>query len=243
MRQQSGTPQRSILSSMSSPRTAAAALAAGLVLISAPTASAHVTVTPNEVAKGGYAVIAFRVPNESDTAGTVKLEAKLPDSHTLTAVRTKPMPGWTANQTRRTLTTPVESHGSKISEVVDTITWTAQPGTRIAPGEFHEFELSVGKLPDNVDQMVIKATQTYEDGKVVAWDTPPTSGAEPERPAPVLKLVAGPAGDGHGGTTEAAGTTGGADNTARLLGGMGLGVGALGLGIGIGGLVRGRRKA
>ena len=35
-----------------------------LALIGAGTAAAHVTAQPKEVAKGGYAKIAFRVPNE-----------------------------------------------------------------------------------------------------------------------------------------------------------------------------------
>jgi periplasmic copper chaperone A len=50
--------------------------------------------------------------------------------------------------------------------------------------------VSVGPLPSDVDSLVFKALQTYDNGEVVRWieeETP--GGAEPERPAPVLKLT------------------------------------------------------
>jgi uncharacterized protein YcnI len=223
-------------------KTAITTSVACVLFCDAPSAFAHVTVQPDEATKGGYAAFVLRVPDESDTAGTVKLEAKFPEEHTLTSVRTKPVPGWSAAQTKRTLRTPIQSHGAKITEVVDTVTWTAEPGIRIAPGEYNEFPLSVGRLPDNTDRLLITAAQTYDDGRVVAWDMTPTSGEEPERPAPMLKLVASAGGEnGHGGSARMTST--GTDNTARLLGGIGLGVGALGLGIGVGSLARGRKKA
>lgn len=219
--------------------SAAALLTAGL-------AAAHVTVQPGEAAKGGYTKVAFRVPNESPTAGTVKLEVTLPKDFPLSSVRTKPQPGWKASVTK-------VKNGDK--DVVSTITWQADPGVRIAPDEFAEFEVSLGKLPTNTDKLVLPATQTYDDGKVVKWDAPPAAGGEePEHPAPVLKLTAA-AGDGHGhggaastanasakttGHTEAAAAT---DTSARWLGGAGLAVGALGLGFGVGAILRGRRSA
>ena len=46
-----------------------------------------------------------------------------------------------------------------------------------------------GPLPKNVNQLVFKASQTYSDGDVVQWIEPTVKGgAEPEHPAPVLKL-------------------------------------------------------
>ena len=76
------------------------------------------------------------------------------------------------------------------------MTWTADPGTRIGPGEFADFPLSLGPLPE-VDRLVLPAVQTYDDGEVVAWDQPPAAdGAEPERPAPAVTLT--PAGGAAG---------------------------------------------
>ena len=68
-----------------------------------------------------------------------------------------------------------------------TVTWTANPGTRIGPGEFLDFPLSLGPLPTGVDEFALPAVQTYDDGEVVAWDQPMNpDGSEPERPAPTV---------------------------------------------------------
>jgi periplasmic copper chaperone A len=222
-----------------------------LVATAAPVA-AHVTVQPGQAAKGSYAKIAFRVPNESDTAGTIKLEVSFPTDTPIASVRTRPTPGWTAERRLEALTTPVDSHGQEITEAVRTVTWTAQPGVRIGPGEFTEFEVSLGRLPD-VDRLVLPAVQTYDDGEVVRWETPPPAegGEEPEHPAPVLELVGEDAADGGQDTgsgqdrATAASTPDpgqGHDDTARWLGGLGLAAGALGLGLGVGGLLAGRRR-
>jgi periplasmic copper chaperone A len=219
-------------------------VAATVVIAAAAPAFAHVTAQPDAAEQGGYSVIAFRVPNESDTAGTVKLEVTLPAEHPITSVRTTPIPGWTATMTKVPLNPPVESHGRTITETVRTVAWTADPGVRIGPGEFVEFPLSLGPLPTDTDRLVIPAVQTYDDGEVVGWDQPPSAdGSEPERPAPVVTLTT-PAGEqaAAGDEQAAAAPASGTDTTARWLGGAGLLAGALGLGIGVGALLRIRRR-
>lgn len=159
----------------------------GVFGLAAP-AVAHVTVNPEEATRGDYARLAFRVPNESDTASTVKLEVTLPEDAPVASVSTMPVAGWTIAVERRRVNPPVEAHGAQITEVVSKITWTATAGG-VKPGEFQEFPVSMGPLPD-ADQMVFKALQTYSDGNVARWIEAPTGGAEPEDPAPVLKLAA-----------------------------------------------------
>ncbi len=79
--------------------------------------------------------------------------------------------------------------------MVKRITWEGGP---INPGEFAEFEVSAGRMPQDADQLVFKALQTYSSGEVVRWiEESPPGGERPEHPAPVLKLVE-PEGDGHG---------------------------------------------
>lgn len=159
-----------------------------LVAIAAP-ASAHVTVNPKEATQGGYARVAFRVPNESDTDTTTKLEVQLPDDAPVASVSLMPVAGWTITTTKKKLDKPLDVHGSPVSEVVSMITWTASEGAAIKPGEFQEFPVSLGPLP-KADQMILKALQTYSDGTVVRWiDPPKTDGSTVEHPAPVLKLV------------------------------------------------------
>ncbi|ROP39275.1 YcnI family protein [Saccharothrix texasensis] len=225
--------------------------AAILALTTTGLASAHVTAsTPKDAVQGGYTKVTLRVPNERPDSGTVKLELTLPAEYPLASVSTKPTPGWKVEAVKEKLATPVKSHGREVTEAVRTVTWTADPGSRIEPGQFNEFDLSIGPLPDNTDQLILPTKQTYDSGEVVDWSTPPPAeGAdEPERPAPVLKLVAKTGGDEHGTATATAvaddhdATAAGAtDDTARWLGGAGLVVGALGLGLGAGAVLRSRR--
>ena len=102
------------------------------------------------------------------------------------------MPGWEISTTTRTLDEPLEGEGQSITEVVDTVTWTATGDTQIAPGQFELFWVSAGQMPIDVTELSIPAVQTYSSGEEVAWIEQPTEGgAEPERPAPTLQLVTG----------------------------------------------------
>lgn len=187
--------------------TASAASAAVLVGLAGP-ALAHVSVHPEEATQGGFQKLTFQVPTERDVA-TTKVKVQLPPDHPMPFVSVKPKTGWTSTLEKTTLTTPVEAFGETYTEVVSTVTWE---GGEVKPGEFDDFEISVGPLPDDVDELSFKAIQTYADGEEVLWTEPVgADGAEPEHPAPVLKLVPGASGHGHAaettGTT-AAGTTG-----------------------------------
>jgi uncharacterized protein YcnI len=192
-------------------------------------AAAHVTVNPRTATQGGYAKLTFRVPNEKATASTVKLEIQMPADAPVASVSIRPVPGWSVEVQRRTLDAPVTAHGAQITEVVDIITWTASPGAEIGPGQFQEFDISAGPLPE-VDQMVFKALQHYSDGDVVRWIDEPQEGAELDHPAPVLSLT--PA-EGDGGA--AAGDTGGDSGGS----GVAIGFGVAGAVLGLAGLVLG----
>ncbi|MGH3715545.1 MAG: YcnI family protein [Micromonosporaceae bacterium] len=158
-------------------------------------AAAHVTVDPGVAVQGGYARVVFRVPNERDDASTVKVEVRLPEAHPVAAVRTMPVPGWKTAVKTRTLATPIERHGVKVNVVVSHLTWTAaSKQAAIAPGQFLEFPVSLGPLPETAT-MVFPAVQTYSNREVVQWAEEPTGGEEPEHPAPVLTLAKPPNGN------------------------------------------------
>jgi periplasmic copper chaperone A len=166
---------------------AAAAVAA--VLAFAGPAAAHVTVNPNTATQDGYTKVSFRVPNEKDTAKTTKVEIFLPTVTPVASVSLKPLAGWTAQTEKSKLATPVKTDDGELTEAITKITWTADAGAVVKPGQFQEFDVSLGPLPET-DQIVFKALQTYSDGEVVRWiDEPSTNGSEPEHPAPVLKLA------------------------------------------------------
>jgi uncharacterized protein YcnI len=197
----------------------AAAVAAALVFAVPGVAAAHVTVSADNAAKGGYAKLVFRVPNESDKAVTTKLVFTLPVDTPIGSVRTKPVPGWAAVVTTSKLAKPVKAGDVVLTEAPSSVTYTAAAGGGIKPGQFDEFELSGGPLPTLADQLVLPATQYYSDGTVVRWDQPTTGSTEPERPAPTLALAAA-SGDGHG-HDDGSGASG-EDDVARVLGGAAL---------------------
>ncbi|MFF4318590.1 YcnI family protein [Streptomyces sp. NPDC001568] len=227
----------------------AAALAAGTVLVLSAPAFAHVGVQPGEATKGGYATINFKVPNERDNASTTQLEVSFPIDQPLTSVMPQDIPGWTVSVEKSKLDKPLTVHGKQINEAVTKVTWS---GGKIEPGKFQQFPVSVGKLPENADQMVFKAIQTYDNNEVVRWIEEAKEGApEPQTPAPVLKLTAAKGDDHHdtgdkkadeakasGKDDKAAGdhhdeAAKSSDTTARALGIAGIVIGLGGVAFGI----------
>ncbi|SDQ54165.1 YcnI family protein [Leucobacter chromiiresistens] len=205
----------------------AVGVGAGAVLaLAAPlAASAHVTVTPDQVDAGGWSYLTFRAPTESDTASTTKLEFHLPKDTPFTHVSYQPVAGWTAEVSEETLPEPVDVLGNEVAEAPTEVVYTAEDGG-IEPGQVQMFTLSVGPVADT-GSIVIPVTQTYSDGTVVEWAATPEQLEEDDTldPAPVLWVNdAPPADDHHGasgghddeqgaaagaGTAEAAGSTNG----------------------------------
>jgi uncharacterized protein YcnI len=224
------------------PRALAVVLAAvvAVLALGVGTASAHVRVGSADAAAGGFGEVTFRVPNESDTASTTVLRVQIPADTPLASVRTKPVPGWTATLTKGPIDPPVDVHGTQVSEAVTEITWSADPGAGIAPGQYQTFSISGGPFPE-VDAMTLPTIQTYDDGSESAWIEPAVDGqAEPEHPAPVLTLARDGSAGAHGGTadtdtpTAAAGSgTSGLTVSALVLGVAGLLAGLAGLGLGL----------
>lgn len=215
------------------------------VLGAATAASAHVTANPKSAEQGSYAKVSFRVPNERDNAATTKVVVHLPADHPLASVSVRPTPGWTVKAERSKLPKPIQTHGGELTEAVTTITWS---GGKIEAGQFEEFDVSMGPLPTDTDQLMFKADQTYSNGEVVKWEEAPAEGAaEPEHPAPTLQLTPKGAAATVGLTAEkkpaAEAAASSDDGTARLLGGIGIAVGAVGLGLGGYGLSRARSRA
>ncbi|MFE7836245.1 YcnI family protein [Streptomyces sp. NPDC057474] len=232
---------------------AVGALAGSAVLLLSGPAFAHVSVAPEgPAAKGGYATVNFKVPNERDDATTTKLEVNFPTDHPLASAQPEAIPGWKIQVTKAKLDKPVELHGEQIDEAVSKITWTAS-GDGIAAGFFQKFPVSIGQLPENTDELVFKAIQTYSNKEVVRWIEVPKDGEEePDNPAPVLALSA--ASEDHHGSSAAstaadesedaadaeaasnetaAAPADTSDTTARVLGIVGIVVGAAGVAYGV----------
>ncbi|MFR9749493.1 YcnI family protein [Nocardia sp. 004] len=195
----------------------AGAGAAMLVAAAAAPACAHVTVSAPNASRGGSAVLVYRVPNESATdSPTVEFRVRIPG---VTTADTEAMPGWTAAVRKNT------------DDDALYITWTADPGSGIAPGQFGQFAVLANGLPDT-GNIVMPAVQTYEDGQVVRWEQEPESGEEELAfPAPVLTLMTKQS-DGtadHGDIRSATAEDSADDTAARWLGGIGVALGAVAL--------------
>jgi periplasmic copper chaperone A len=236
----------SVASSRVRRAAAIGALVAAGVVGTALSASAHVGVHPDVTNAGEGAQLTFRVPDESDTASTIKLVITLPQDRPFNDVSTKPMPGWTATVTDAPLPRPVTVGGATITKAPHTVTWTAQPGNKIAPGEYQEFSFATDALPA-AGEMLLPAAQYYSDGSLTRWTEPTVPGkAEPEHPVPAFTVTPATATEASVAstpavssqasdkTTPAATTT---DTTARILGGAALLVAVVG-----GGLVLLRRR-
>jgi uncharacterized protein len=155
-------------------------------------AFAHVEVSGTDTTQGGYGVLTFRVPSESDTASTTELRVTLPDDNPILSASVQPKPGWTATVTKKKLTTPQkDDDGNEVTEYASVVDWKADnPQAAIPPEQFDMFNLSVGPLP-KAPSVSFPAQQFYGDGSTVNWNEKAAQGqAEPEHPSPTLTLAA-----------------------------------------------------
>jgi uncharacterized protein YcnI len=226
-----------------------AALGAGAFLaIAAPlAASAHVTINPSAAEAGSYATVTVKVPNESATATTTRVELSLPEDTPFTSVRYVPVAGWTTELVRETLPEAVTVNDAEVTEAVTSVIWTADAGSEISDGQLQQFTVSLGAVPD-VGSVALPAIQSYSDGTQVEW-----AGleADAEYPAPVLYVNDEAPSDSHGShaaededsagqehTEEVAAATSASDSDsgdtlARVFGIGGLVFGAAGLVLGL----------
>jgi len=222
-------------------------VAAAAIGLTALPALAHVTVNSPGATQGSFGVLTFRMPNETDSANATELKVQLPPDQPLASVSVKPQPGWTYTVTRAKLPQPItDDDGNQVTDYPSVVDWKATAGG-IKPGEYGEFQLSVGPLP-KADSMTFKALQTYSNGETVSWIELPAAGSsdEPEHPAPTLKLApAGGAATAPATNAAAApaaasdeGAGGGSVTGAYVVGGIGLVAGLAALGV----AVSGRRR-
>jgi uncharacterized protein YcnI len=206
----------------------------GLLAVGVGSASAHVTVHPDTTTAGSYAQLTFRVPTESADASTISLRVTLPQDHPFTSVSIRPVPGWTATVREESLPKPVDVGGATITKAARTVTWHATTGHAIKPGQYQEFPISVGRLPEG-GTVDLPAVQTYSDGSVVKWDQVAKAGAkEPDHPAPSFTVEPASSSNATATGASAAGADNGdagGDGVARGLAGGALALSVIGLGI------------
>jgi uncharacterized protein YcnI len=169
--------------------------AAAAIALGAAPASAHVGTSPSEAPAGSRQVIEFRIGHGCDGSPTTKLSIKIPEG--VVAVTPQYIPGWTATVTTGPIT-PYDDHGTKVTEGVTQVEWSGGP---LPDEQYLTFGLSL-MLPDTEGETVsFPAVQTCEQGETAWIEQAAEGGAEPEHPAPAVKLTAA-AGDDHGGGSD-----------------------------------------
>jgi uncharacterized protein YcnI len=210
---------------------AGTAVSVTIIIGSAGSAFAHVTVDPSTAVQGSEITLGFRVPNEEPNAGTTKIQIFFPSDHPVLGVDPQSVPGWHDTIHTANLNPPIKTDDGLLTSYVSEVDWTGGP---IQPGHFQEFYVLAQSLPTGTNQIAFKALQTYADGNIVRWIDPITSGnPSPAHPTPTLTLTAGvaaTAGSSPAASVPAAAAASpGSVSTAKTLGIVGLVVGALGL--------------
>lgn len=224
-------------------RAVALSLAVGILVLGTPLAAhAHVKITPNTAAAGDDIEVTFRVPNEEETAGTVRVEIDLPLKTPFADAEYEPVAGWTAQVIEATLPHPIRNDGVEVTKAPSKIIYTADAGVEITAGQFQEFPIALDLTP-NTGSVEFPTIQTYSNGDVVKWDEQtPADGDEPDHPAPTLYINDPPPPTTESGLTVAA--TDDAASTASsalILGTAGLALGVIALVLAAFAFVRSRR--
>ena len=225
-------------------RASATALAVAILVLGTPLAAdAHVKISPNTAAPGDDILVAFRVPNESETVGTVRVEIDLPTATPFADAAYQPVAGWTAHIVRAKLAKPIVNDGLRITEAPTTVIYVANKGVSIQPGQFQQFPIALDLTPDT-GRVSLPTIQTYSDGTVVRWDqTAAAGGSQPDHPAPTLYINDMPPTDTESGVTIAATSNAASTaSTALILGAAGLALGAIALVLGAFAFARSRRR-
>jgi uncharacterized protein YcnI len=145
-----------------------AAATAAVLLVAGGIASAHVDPDPIAMQAGTSGTVAFKVEHGCDGSPTTGMKFQIPDSVTDAVAVDKA--GWTTTLTGKTLD------------------FTGGP---LAADQGDDFEITF-TAPATAGDISFPVIQTCEQGET-AWIEPIVDGAaEPDHPAPVIKITAGP---------------------------------------------------
>ena len=201
--------------------TASIAAGSGALRAIAPplTTSAYVEVSPNTAAARSDTDTTLRLPTESATASTPKVEVDIPAATSFVNVRYVAMPSWHAELITEPLSSPITVDKTTLTDAVTTVFWASQPGSEIKDSEIRQFTCSIRAMPD-AGKIGPSAIQRYSDGSVVTWSET-GEGAKP--PSPVRYVNDAPAAEceAHAATasaTDATGAGASSDTLARLFG-------------------------
>ncbi len=177
-------------------RTPAALAAMFCGMLIAP-ALAHITLEVREAPAGSTYKAVLRLPHGCDAAATTAIRVRIPEG--VTGIKPMPKPGWALATRTAPVVTPVataalaatpDGHAAPQQEVVE-VAWS---GGNLPDAYYDEFVLRM-TLPKAAEATTIYFPIVQECGATVTrWIEIPVQGAaEPDHPAPALRIVPAPA--------------------------------------------------
>lgn len=167
---------------------ATAVATAGLLVLGATGAAAHVTVDPSSTEAGSYSVLTFAVPHGCGDSPTTSVAIQVPEA--LADATPTVTAGWEIEKVMETLDPPVDDgHGGQLTERVAEIVYTTD--TPLPDGYREAFELSV-RLPDAPGETLAFPTVQYCEEGEAPWVQLPAEGqdaGELDMPAPAVTLT------------------------------------------------------
>jgi uncharacterized protein YcnI len=165
--------------------------AVAATLLSASSATAHITLESKEATIGAPFKAVFVVPHGCAGSATIKIRIQIPDG--VIAVKPMPKPGWNVEAIKGKYASEYDFRGAKLSEGVKEVVWS---GGKLPDDFYDEFVVSTyltGTLkPDSM--LYFPTVQECEQG-VSRWiDIPadPAHAHDSKSPAPGVKLLAKP---------------------------------------------------
>ncbi len=170
-------------------------LALAAVSFVASPVRAHVTLEHPAALASSHYKATFKVGHGCGASPTRQFIVQMPEG--VRGARPMPKPGWDLQIERGPLAQPHESHGRRITEDVQRITWTARtPADMLLNAHYDEFVLQA-QLPARAGPMYWFVSQVCPEGRLDWHETPSAAKAAPElkSPAPLLDIL--PATGGH----------------------------------------------
>jgi periplasmic copper chaperone A len=161
-----------------------------IAVLSASSASAHITLESRQATIGSYYKAVFAVPHGCAGSATTKIRVQIPEG--VIAVKPMPKAGWNVEVIKGKYSGEYDYHGAKSSEGVKEVVWS---GGRLSDDNYDEFVISTfltGALKPNTT-LYFPTVQECEQG-ISRWIDIPAEGEidhghEGKSPAPGVKLM------------------------------------------------------
>lgn len=139
----------------------------------------------------------LRVGHGCNGSPTTAIQVRIPAG--FNGAQPMPKAGWTLSTRVGALEQPYESHGTRFTEGVLEITWTANGPANALPDAYYDEFVLRGTTPKTPGPLWFKVTQTCEKGSTAWTEVPPTGTSTRglKSPAALLDVLDIQAAGGH----------------------------------------------